>query len=161
MLHSEILTEILTKYKDVYSKDDSKEEWFNRIKELCTNCGFTPNVKEYKQNPDAFKGHVGSVSNVIRVAVTGRTKSPDLYSIMKTLGKDRVIGVLMPCGEQFDIDMSYMLVNHLGIRHYVVNIKEAVDAAFDAYSKEYKTTIEFIFIFNPLCFETYPTENAF
>ncbi len=83
--------EILTKYKDVYSANDSKEEWFNKIKDLCTACGFTPNVKEYKQNPDAFKGHVGDVSTVIRVAVTSRTNTPDLYYIMQILGVDEVM----------------------------------------------------------------------
>ncbi len=83
--------EILTKYKDVYSKDDTKEEWFNRIKELCTDCGFTPNVKEYKQNPDAFKGHVGDVSTVIRIAITSRTNTPDLYYILQILGADEVM----------------------------------------------------------------------
>ena len=52
---------------------------------------FAAEVKEYKQNPDAFPGHVGDISTVIRVAVTGRTKSPDLCSIMKTLGKEKVM----------------------------------------------------------------------
>lgn len=83
--------EILTKYKDVYSKDDSKEEWFNKIKELCTDCGFTPNVKEYKQNPDAFKGHVGDVSTVIRIAITSRTNTPDLYYILQILGAGEIM----------------------------------------------------------------------
>ena len=83
--------EILTKYKDVYSESDSKEEWFNKIKELCSACGFTPNVKEYKQNPDAFKGHVGDVSTVIRVAITSRTNTPDLYYIMQVLGVNEVM----------------------------------------------------------------------
>ena len=83
--------EILTKYKEVYSADDSKEEWFNKIKELCTACGYTPNVKEYKQNPDAFKGHVGDVSTVIRIAITSRTNTPDLYYIMQILGTDEVM----------------------------------------------------------------------
>ncbi len=83
--------EILTKYKEIYSADDSKEDWFNKIKELCTACGFTPNVKEYKQNPDAFKGHVGDVSTVIRVAITSRTNTPDLYYIMQILGTDEVM----------------------------------------------------------------------
>lgn len=83
--------EILTKYKEVYSADNSKEEWFSKIKELCTACGYTPNVKEYKQNPDAFKGHVGDVSTVIRVAVTSRTNTPDLYYIMQILGTDEVM----------------------------------------------------------------------
>lgn len=83
--------EILTKYKKIYSADDSKDEWFNKIKELCTMCGYTPNVKEYKQNPEAFKGHVGDVSTVIRIAVTSRTNTPDLYYIMQILGKDEVM----------------------------------------------------------------------
>ncbi len=83
--------EILTKYKEAYSPDDSKEDWFNKIKELCTACGYTPNVKEYKQNPDAFKGHVGDVSTVIRIAITSRTNTPDLYYIMQILGKDEVM----------------------------------------------------------------------
>ena len=83
--------EILTKYKEIYSANDSKEEWFNKIKELCSACGFTPNVKEYKQNPDAFKGHVGDVSTVIRVAMTSRTNTPDLYYIMQILGVQEVM----------------------------------------------------------------------
>lgn len=83
--------EILTKYKEIYSAKDTKEEWFNKIKELCSDCGFTPNVKEYKQNPDAFKGHVGDVSTVIRVAVTSRTNTPDLYYIMQILGEDEIM----------------------------------------------------------------------
>ena len=83
--------EILTKYKEIYSANDTKEEWFNKIKELCSACGFTPNVKEYKQNPDAFKGHVGDVSTVIRVAVTSRTNTPDLYYIMQILGVEEVM----------------------------------------------------------------------
>lgn len=83
--------EILTKYKEIYCEGDSKEDWFNKIKELCSACGFTPNVKEYKQNPDAFKGHVGDVSTVIRVAITSRTNTPDLYYIMQILGTDEVM----------------------------------------------------------------------
>lgn len=90
-LNKEDAIEILTKYKDVYSKDDTKEEWFNKIKELCSDCGFTPNVKEYKQNPDAFKGHVGDVSTVIRIAITSRTNTPDLYYILQVLGVDEVM----------------------------------------------------------------------
>ena len=81
---------LLDAYMDMYSEDADNNEWFNTLKDLAEKNGFAREVKEYKANPDAYKGHVGDVSNVIRVAVTGRTKSPDLYSIMKTLGKDRV-----------------------------------------------------------------------
>ena len=82
---------ILESYKAVYDPADDKDLWFQRVKDLCEPLGFTPNVKEYKQNPDAFKGHVGDVSTVIRLAVTSRRNTPDLCSIMKLLGKDKVI----------------------------------------------------------------------
>lgn len=82
---------ILTAYKKVYSADDDKDVWFEKIKALCEPFGFTSNVKEYKENPEAFKGHVGDVSTVIRIAVTSRTNTPDLCTIMKLLGQDEVI----------------------------------------------------------------------
>ena len=82
---------ILTEYIKVYDDNDDKDTWFNKIKGLCEPLGFIPNVKEYKQNPESFKGHVGDVSTVIRLAVTGRRNTPDLYSIMKLLGKDEVV----------------------------------------------------------------------
>lgn len=82
--------EILKSYIDMYDENEDNQTWFDTLKDLSEKHGFAREVKEYKQNPDAFKGHVGNVSNVVRVAITGRTKSPDLYSIMKTLGKQRV-----------------------------------------------------------------------
>ena len=77
-------------YIDMYSENDEKDIWFNKMKDLAEKCGFCREVKEYKQNPDAFKGHVGDISSIIRVAVTGRMKSPDLWGILKTLGKEKV-----------------------------------------------------------------------
>ncbi len=90
-INAEDAKAILNEYIKVYDTNDDKDTWFNKIKELCEPLGFTPNVKEYKQNPESFKGHVGDVSTVIRLAVTGRKNTPDLYSIMKLLGKDEVI----------------------------------------------------------------------
>lgn len=81
---------ILTKYAEIYDINDDKDTWFAKIKEMCEPLGFTPNVKEYKKNPEAYKGHVGDISTVIRIAVTSRTNTPDLYMIMKLLGKDKV-----------------------------------------------------------------------
>ena len=69
----------------------SNEEWFNKIKEFATNNGYASTPKEYKKDPDNFKGHVGDICEAIRVMITGRTKSPDLFSIMKILGKERII----------------------------------------------------------------------
>lgn len=81
---------ILSDYAAIYDAADDKDTWFEKIKALCEPNGFTPNVKEYKANPDAFKGHVGDVSTVIRVAVTGRTNTPDLCTILRLLGEDEV-----------------------------------------------------------------------
>lgn len=81
---------ILENYLKVYSDKDDKDAWFSKIKDLCEPLGFTPNVKEYKKAPELFKGHVGDVSTVIRLAVTSRKNTPDLCSIMSLLGQDKV-----------------------------------------------------------------------
>ncbi len=81
---------ILKAYKEAYDPADDKDAWFNKIKDICEPLGFTPNVKEYKANPDGFKGHVGDVSSVIRVAATSRTNTPDLYFILQILGKEEM-----------------------------------------------------------------------
>ncbi|MBP3580702.1 MAG: glutamate--tRNA ligase [Clostridia bacterium] len=82
---------ILADYASIYDENDDNNAWFEKIKELCDKYGYTSDMKAYKENPDAFKGSITDVSNVIRVAVTGRTNSPDLCSLMKVLGKDKVI----------------------------------------------------------------------
>lgn len=81
---------IIEKYIGEFSLSDDKDQWFARIKDICEPLGFTPNVKEYKKNPEAFKGHVGDVSTVIRIALTSRRNTPDLYSIMNLLGEDEI-----------------------------------------------------------------------
>lgn len=67
----------------------------------------------------------------------GKDSSVTAALCVEALGRDRVIGVLMPCGEQHDIDMAHLLVNHLGIKHYVVNIKAAVDGMLEALPKDF------------------------
>lgn len=82
--------EILRAYLAGYDPEEEKDAWFERIKALCAPLGYTPNVKEYKKDPQAFKGHVGDVSAVIRIAVTARHNTPDLHAIMRLLGGERV-----------------------------------------------------------------------
>ena len=82
---------VLKSYKDAFNIADDKDTWFGRMKDLCEPLGFTPNVKEYKANPDAYKGHIGDVSTIIRVALTSRTNTPDLYYIIKILGEAEVM----------------------------------------------------------------------
>ena len=78
----------LSAYREVYSDTDTKEEWFDKIKSLCVPLGFAADTKEYKANKEAYKGSVGDLSSVLRVAITGRRNTPDLCSIMQVLGKD-------------------------------------------------------------------------
>ena len=72
----------------------------------------------------------------------GKDSSVAAAICVEALGKDRVIGVLMPCGEQHDIDMAYMLVNHLGIKHYVVNIKDAVEGLANSLPKDLEISVQ-------------------
>ena len=85
-------TELISKYiLECLNLDCTNEEWFNGVKEFAINNGYAASPKDYKKDPDSYKGHVGYVCEAIRVVLTGRTKSPDLFSIMKILGKDRII----------------------------------------------------------------------
>ncbi len=81
----------LESYKAVYNAADDKQEWFNKIKAIAPTLGFAAETKEYKQNPDAYKGSAGDLSTVLRLAITGRRNTPDLCSIMQVLGRDEVI----------------------------------------------------------------------
>ncbi len=81
---------IIEAYEKIFDVDDDKQLWFDKIKSICAPLGFTENVKQYKQSPEEFKGHVGDVSTVIRIALTGRTNTPDLHAIMRILGDGEV-----------------------------------------------------------------------
>lgn len=88
---SEDKIEILSKFAETYCETDDQETWFAKMTEIAEALGFAPKTKLYKKNPELYKGHIGDVSMVLRVAVTGRKNSPDLYEIMKILGKDKVL----------------------------------------------------------------------
>ena len=73
-----------------YDEADDKDTWFAKVKDLAEELGYAREVKDFKKNPDAFKGHVGDVSSVLRIALTSESRTPDLYEIMKLLGKSRI-----------------------------------------------------------------------
>lgn len=81
---------ILTKYKEIYNESDTQEEWFTRIKEMCDALGYASDMKAYKNNPENYKGSVVDVTNILRIALTSLTTTPDLYSIMQILGKEKI-----------------------------------------------------------------------
>ncbi|MDD4773882.1 MAG: glutamate--tRNA ligase [Eubacteriales bacterium] len=76
---------------ETYDEADDSVQWFSKIKSIADTIGYAPETKLYKKNPDAYKGHVGDISMFIRIAVTGRLNSPDLYEVMHILGRHRTI----------------------------------------------------------------------
>ena len=82
-----IVSEYVSNYFDI---NDDKETWFNKMKDLAEKLGYAREVKEYKANPENYKGHVGDISTVIRVTLTKRANTPDLYEIIQVLGKETV-----------------------------------------------------------------------
>ena len=80
---------ILTEYLKTYNHGDDQETWFNKIRAIAEKLGYAVKPKDYKKNPDLFKGHVGHVSTVIRVALMGRQQSPDVWEIQQILGEAR------------------------------------------------------------------------
>ena len=82
-----ILSLYLEKY---YHEDDDEQIWFERLKDLSEELGYAREVKDYKENPDNYKGHVGDVSMVLRVGVTTKAQTPNLYQIIKLFGKERL-----------------------------------------------------------------------
>ena len=81
---------ILSLYIEKYMDLSSKEVWFDKIKLMCDEIGYASNMKDYKKNPENYKGNVADVSTVLRVALTSKSMTPDLFEIMNILGKDEV-----------------------------------------------------------------------
>lgn len=81
----------LIKFIETYDIADDQNTWFNKIKLIADELGFASDMKAYKKNPQEFKGSVADISMFIRIAVTGKLNSPDMYEVMQILGKDNVI----------------------------------------------------------------------
>ncbi len=86
----EVIKSALEKFVATYDEDDDQNVWFGKIKDIAASIGFAADMKEYKANPEAFGGNVADVSMFLRLAVTGKMNSPDMYSVMKILGGDKV-----------------------------------------------------------------------
>ncbi len=81
----------LNKFIEKFDIQDDANVWFEKVKEITTEMGFTTDMKAYKAEPDAFPGTVADISTFIRQAVTGKTNSPDLYTVMQILGYERTV----------------------------------------------------------------------
>ena len=92
----EVLSKYLEKYFDI---NDDKQAWFDKMKDLSEEMGYAREVKMFKAEPEKYKAHVGDLSTVIRVALTKRTNTPDMYEIMHVLGENEVKARLQKCIE--------------------------------------------------------------
>ena len=84
-----VIVDVLNRFLNSYNPADDSGTWFDKVKGITTDIGFTTDMKAYKANPDAFAGTVTDVSTMIRLAVTGQVNSPDLYTVMQILGQER------------------------------------------------------------------------
>jgi glutamate--tRNA ligase len=80
--------EILKKYMESYDHADDQSQWFDKIRNIAVELGYAAKPKDYKKNPEDYKGHVGHVSTVIRIALMGRAQSPDVWCIQQIMGED-------------------------------------------------------------------------
>lgn len=88
---SNMTKKVLELYINSYDEKLEKDEWFNNVKEQANKLGFCTDMKEYKQNPDKYIGSTADYTTIIRIALTNRHNSPDIYQIMQLLGKDETI----------------------------------------------------------------------
>ena len=85
------LVDILNKYAQNFDPNLEKDEWFNAVKTMAEEFNYCTNNKEYKANPDNYLGNTAEFCNVLRLGITGKANTPDLYSICKVLGKDELL----------------------------------------------------------------------
>ena len=97
----EDIAKVLTAMKEGLSLEQDEQSWFNNMKEIAIQQGFAANNKEFKTNPDAFKGTVGDVAELLRITFTARKNAPNLYYVMKILGKEK-------CDKRIDTIISLL-----------------------------------------------------
>jgi glutamyl-tRNA synthetase len=86
--------DILNRFLEKFDSNDDATVWFDKVKALTEEIGFTTDMKAYKADPTAFKGSVADISGFLRLAVTGKLNAPDLYTVMQLLGQERVFARL-------------------------------------------------------------------
>jgi glutamyl-tRNA synthetase len=80
----------LALYLETYNHTDDQTQWFEKIRTIAAENGYAAKPKDYKKNPDLYKGHVGDVSSVVRIALIGRATSPDIWELQQIMGEEKV-----------------------------------------------------------------------
>lgn len=96
---SEDVKAVLERYPEIFDENDEQNVWFDKIKALAETLGYASDMKAYKKDPESFKGSVADIAMILRIAVTGKTVSPDTYAVMKILGRDKVISRIKSVSE--------------------------------------------------------------
>ncbi len=91
---NEDVNAVLDKFAALYDENDDNNQWFAKVKSVAAEVGFAPEMSEYKQNPEAYKGSVADVAEILRIAITGMPNSPDLCTVMKIIGRERTLARL-------------------------------------------------------------------
>lgn len=89
-ISKEDISQIVTRVVDFYDESDSQVVWLTKMRQIAQDLGYAPDAKTYKKNPTVYKGHFGSVAKVVRVLLVGKNQSPELYEVMKVMGKERI-----------------------------------------------------------------------
>ena len=89
-LDEDMVSDILKTYLSKYDHNDDNSAWFNKLKEIADEHGFASDMKAYKANPENYKGNVSDIAEVVRIAVTGRANTPDLWTIVHIMGEEQM-----------------------------------------------------------------------
>lgn len=96
-LDKNMIKTVLVKYLEVYNHSDDKSTWFDKVKEVASTLEFCTDMKEYKANPEKYIGSVADVAGIIRISITNRKNTPDIYAIMQVLGGPKVMDRMKSC----------------------------------------------------------------
>ena len=97
-----VVVDVLNRFLEKFDIADDSNTWFEKVKQITNDIGFTTDMKAYKADPTAFPGTVADVSTFVRQAVTGKTNSPDLYTVMQILGYERTVERIRACIAQLN-----------------------------------------------------------
>ncbi|MDF2865483.1 MAG: glutamate--tRNA ligase [Clostridia bacterium] len=96
-INKDLVKQVLNKYLEVYNHNDDKELWFSGIKSVAESLGFCTDMKEYKLNPEKYIGNVSDIAGIVRISITNRKNTPDIYAIMQVLGESKVKDRINSC----------------------------------------------------------------
>ena len=89
-MDKDTIVTVLNEYLDTYSHDHDNSEWFNNLKSIADKFGFASDMKAYKAEPEKYRGNVSDIAEIVRIAITGRANTPDLWSIVHIMGEEQM-----------------------------------------------------------------------